>query len=60
MFAWLGENLGTILITLALAGLLAGIVWSMRKGKKKGKHACCGSCGHCAMGASCCRKQGRG
>ncbi len=49
MIAWLGANLGTILIVLALAGMISLIVLSMRRDKKKGEHPCCGGdCGHCA------------
>ena len=54
MLAWLGENLGTILLTIALAGVIALIVWSMRKDKKQGQHACGGNCAQC--GLCCCEK----
>ena len=53
MIAWFGENLGTILVALALAGSVAMIVWSMRKDKKKGKHACGCDCSHCSACGAC-------
>lgn len=53
MPAWLGENLGTILLTLALAGIVVLIVWSLRRNKKKGRHTCGGNCAHCALCESC-------
>ncbi|MBQ6430454.1 MAG: FeoB-associated Cys-rich membrane protein [Oscillospiraceae bacterium] len=56
MFAWLGANLGTILVALALTGIVSLIVWSMKKDKKKGRHACGGNCAHCAACETCHRK----
>lgn len=55
MLAWIAENLATIIISLALIGLVAGIIIVIIKDKKKGKSTCGGSCGHCPMGG-CCRK----
>ena len=40
MFAWIAENIGTILITLALIALVALIVKTMAKDRKKGKTSC--------------------
>lgn len=57
MFAWLGDHLGTILLTLALAGAVIWIVLSMRKAKKNGGNPCCGSCSHCAMRGACCQRE---
>ena len=56
MLAWLGNNVGTILVTLALAGVAVLIVWNMRKDRKKGKHSCGGNCAHCGL-CDTCRKQ---
>lgn len=53
MFDWLAENLGTILITLVLFAVLAGIVVSMYRDKKKGKSSCGCGCEHCAMHGTC-------
>ncbi len=53
MFAWIAENIGTILITLALIALVALIVKTMAKDRKKGKTSCGCNCAHCAMHGSC-------
>ncbi len=55
MITWITENLGTILITVALAAIVAGIVYSMIKNKKEGKSSCScgGSCAHCNACAAC-------
>ena len=50
------ENLGTILISLALIGLVAGILVRLRRDKKQGKTACGGNCGCCPMAGSCHKK----
>lgn len=49
-FNWIGANIGTILISLGLAALVAGIVVKMVLDKKKAKagKACCGCCGDCS------------
>ena len=53
MIAWFSENLGTILITLVLIAMVAGIIHTLIKDKKQGKSSCGGNCSHCAMGCSC-------
>lgn len=55
MLTFLAENIGTIVISFALAGLVALIIISMVKGKKKGKGSCsCGcGCSACAMHGKC-------
>ena len=53
MFQWIGENAGTIIVTIALIALVAGIVIRMRKDKKQGKSSCGGNCGCCPMGGAC-------
>ena len=53
MFAWISANLGTILICLALAGILTAAVLSLVKDKKAGKNSCGCNCAHCAMSGSC-------
>ena len=37
MFAWISNNLGTILITLVLILIVAGVIYSIVRDKKKGK-----------------------
>ncbi|MBR4538376.1 MAG: FeoB-associated Cys-rich membrane protein [Clostridia bacterium] len=50
------ENAGTILVSLLLIGLVAGIIVKLRRDKKQGKSSCGGNCGCCPMGG-CCHKQ---
>ena len=53
MLAWVAENIGTILITAALALIVALIARKLIKDKKKGKSSCGCNCAHCAMAGSC-------
>ncbi|MCR4788188.1 MAG: FeoB-associated Cys-rich membrane protein [Lachnospiraceae bacterium] len=46
-------NLGTILITILLILLIAGIILVLIKDKKQGRSSCGGSCAHCNMCAAC-------
>lgn len=45
--------LATIIISLALAGIVAAIIYSFVRAKKRGKSTCCSGCSHCGM-AGCC------
>lgn len=56
MFAWLAANIGTILITLALAAVVFGIIRKLINDKKHGISSCGGNCAHCKMCTSCQRK----
>ena len=47
MFGWILENLGTILIGLLLIGIVAAIVVSLIRKKKRG-HSCGCGCGGCS------------
>ena len=49
MIDWLLGNLGTVLLSLALAGIVAAIIVHTVKEKKRGKAPCCGDCAHCAL-----------
>lgn len=51
MLAWIGNNIGTILISLVLLAVVVAIVRSMRK--KKQQSSCGGGCSHCAMSNTC-------
>lgn len=53
MLTWIGENISTILISIVLAAVVAGIIVSMTKNKKKGKSSCGCGCEHCAMSGAC-------
>ena len=53
MLQGIADNAGTIIISLALLGLVIGIIIRLRKDKKQGKSSCGGSCGHCSMAGTC-------
>ncbi len=53
MVTWLAENLGTILISIALITLVALIIRTMIRDKKMGRQTCGGSCASCKMCAAC-------
>ncbi len=53
MLQTIAENAGTILISLALVAVSAGIIIRLRRDKKEGKSSCGGSCGCCPMSGSC-------
>ena len=53
MFAWIAENLATIIICLVLAVIVAAIIIGLVRNKKKGKSSCGCNCAHCAMAGSC-------
>ena len=56
MFQGIIDNMGTILVSLVLVLLVAGIIVRLRKDKKQGKSACGCSCGSCPMSGSCHRQ----
>ncbi len=51
--AWLLENLATILVGLALAALLGGIILHMLRQRKRGQTSCGCGCSNCAMRGEC-------
>ena len=53
MWTWIAENVGTILIALALLLVVAAIVYSLLRNRKKGRSSCGGHCVSCPMGGSC-------
>lgn len=56
MFAWIAENIATIIICLVLVLIVAGIIVKLVKDKKKGRSSCGCNCAHCAMSGSCHKK----
>ncbi|MGX8728199.1 MAG: FeoB-associated Cys-rich membrane protein [Lachnospiraceae bacterium] len=48
MLTWLIQNLGTILVTLALIFIVTRIILHLRKEKKQGCSSCGGNCSHCS------------
>lgn len=53
MLDWLIANLGSIIIALVLAVIIALIIIKMLKDKKNGKTSCGCGCSGCAMKDSC-------
>ena len=53
MFTWISANIGTILICLVLIVIVAAIIRSLIRDKKRGKSSCGAGCAHCAMSGSC-------
>ena len=52
MFAWIMENIATIVISAGLIIVVAAIIAGMVRGRKKGKSSCgCGCAGCPAVGA---------
>ncbi len=53
MLAWLSENWATVLICAVLIAIVAAIVVSMIRNRKKGKSSCGCGCANCPMNGSC-------
>lgn len=53
MLSWFSENIATIIICAVLFAVVAGIIVSMVKNKKKGKSSCVCGCADCPMSGSC-------
>ena len=53
MLLWLKTNIATVIICLVLIAVVAAIIVSLVRNKKKGKSSCGWNCAHCAMAGSC-------
>ena len=53
MLAWLSKNIATIIICLVLAVIVALIIFSLVKNKKKGKSSCGCNCSQCPSSGLC-------
>ena len=53
IITWLGTNIGTIVISLILVGIISAIVVKLIKDKKQGKSSCGCGCTNCAMRGHC-------
>ncbi len=56
MLTWLSQNLGTIIIALIVAAVVALILIKFIRDKKKGKSSCGCGCSDCPMSGSCRKK----
>ena len=59
MWAWVQNNVGSIVAALFLLTVVALIVRRLILDKKAGKHICGGSCGSCGGGCNGCPMQGK-
>lgn len=52
---WLSQNIGTVIICAVLIAIVAAIIASMIRKKRKGQSMVCncGSCASCPMSGSC-------
>ena len=53
MLAWLSENSATIIVCVVLIAVVAAIIFSMVRNRKKGKASCGCGCSNCPMSGSC-------
>lgn len=53
MLTWLMENMATIIISPVLVLVVAAIIVSMVRSKRKGKSSCGCGCAGCAMNGAC-------
>ena len=47
------ENIGTIIVSVILLGVVGLIIYSVLRNKKKGKSSCGCGCSSCAMKGAC-------
>ena len=53
MFAWIVQNIGTIVISAILLAIVVAVVRYLIRQKKQGKNSCGANCAHCANACSC-------
>lgn len=53
MFAWISQNIATIIISLVLLLIVGLIIYKLRKDKKAGKSSCGNNCAHCPSAGMC-------
>lgn len=53
MFAWLAQNISTIIVAAVLILIVALIVKYLIKNKRQGKSSCGAGCAHCALHGKC-------
>ena len=56
MWGWITANLATLLISAALAAIVAAVIAVMIRNRKKGRSPCGCGCSGCALKGKC-RKQ---
>lgn len=53
MLTWIMGNMATIIISAVLLLVVAAVIASMVRGKRKGKSSCGCGCAGCAMNGAC-------
>lgn len=53
MLTWIMENMATIIISAVLIIMVAAVIASMVRGKRKGRSSCGCGCAGCAMNGAC-------
>ena len=53
MFEWIASNIGTIIISAVLLGIVAAIVIKIVKDKRRGRSSCGCGCANCPMSGQC-------
>lgn len=53
MIGWIVANFSTIIVCAVLIAVLAAVISSMLRDKKKGKSSCGCGCANCAMSDTC-------
>ncbi|MDE6600996.1 MAG: FeoB-associated Cys-rich membrane protein [Lachnospiraceae bacterium] len=53
MLTWIIGNMATIIISAVLLLVVAAVIISMVRGKRKGKSSCGCGCAGCAMNGAC-------
>ena len=53
MITWITQNIGTLLVILVLAAVVAAVIIKMVRDKRQGRSSCGHNCSHCAMAGTC-------
>ena len=53
MLPWILDNMATIIISAVLLLVVAAVIASMVRGKRKGRSSCGCGCAGCAMNGAC-------
>ena len=53
MFEWIASNIGTIIISAVLLGIMTAIIVKLIKDKRRGRSSCGCGCANCPMSGQC-------
>lgn len=57
MFDWIINNIGSIIVLLAVVAIVTLVIVKMIRDKRRGKSSCSCGCGGCAMKDTCHAKE---